>query len=173
MQNGFSLLNRTPRCESSYFHCQKNLSGFFLRVTKVHVNCLNTKALWRQCTLVLPSGKLPQANSRQGYNTHRGKSPHGETCSASSSLPFHLKVADVRVSYPEVKMPPLYQRAPALRCVRAGQHRAPWLSPGVTVSLHLCLPHVFLPLWCSLWHRVSPASLVNSFQPISFTKLGS
>lgn len=155
------------------FSLSERPEWFFLRVTKVHVNCLNTKAQWRQHTLVLPWGKLPQVNPRQGYNTHPGKSPQGKTCSASSSLFFHLKVADLHVSYPEVKMPPLYQQAPALRCIRAGQHRAPWPSPGVTGSLYLYLPHLFLLLQCSSWHRVSPVSLLNSFQPSSFTRPGS
>lgn len=45
----------------------------------------------------------------------------------------------MHVGYPEVKMLPLYQQAPALS-VRAGQHRARWLSPGVTVSLYLPIP---------------------------------
>lgn len=155
------------------FSLSEKPEWFFLRVTKEHVNCLNTKAQWRQHTWVLPWGKVPQVNSRQGYNTHPGKSPHGKTCSASSSLFFYLEVADVSVSYPEVKMPPLYQQAPALRCVRAGQHRAPWPSPGVTASLYLCLTHLFLPFQCSSWHGVSLASLMNSFQPSSFAKPGS
>lgn len=62
----FQFLEQGTKMWIIIFSLSEKPECFFLRVTKVHVKCLNKKSQWRQHTLVLPWSKLPQVNPRQG-----------------------------------------------------------------------------------------------------------